>query len=68
MNDSPSNVCWICGRTIALEDCKVDECGLPVHGDCYFAKVAWKGKKNIAPEADQTLQPETDSDDFTREA
>ena len=32
--------CWICGNTVDLENCKVDEHGMPVHGDCYFLKVA----------------------------
>jgi len=32
--------CWICGKAVKLEDCKVDEHGLPVHEDCYVAKLA----------------------------
>lgn len=29
--------CWICGRTISLDMCKVDEYGFPVHGACLTA-------------------------------
>jgi ribosome-binding protein aMBF1 (putative translation factor) len=58
---SPSKVCWICGSAIALEDCKVDEHGLPVHDNCYVAKVA--RRKNTAPQADQTLPPATPRSD-----
>jgi hypothetical protein len=32
--------CWICGKPVALENCKVDEHGLPVHEECYVARVA----------------------------
>jgi ribosome-binding protein aMBF1 (putative translation factor) len=57
MEDRPSKMCWICGRTVALEDCKVDERGLPVHDNCYVAKVTrWR---NTAPQVDQTVRPET---------
>jgi len=36
---SSQRFCWICGKTISLEQCKVDEQGLPVHEECYVAKV-----------------------------
>jgi ribosome-binding protein aMBF1 (putative translation factor) len=64
MEYSPSKLCWICGTSIALEGCKVDERGLPVHEDCYVAKVA--RRKNTAPQVDQTLPPNctgSDTDD-----
>jgi hypothetical protein len=32
-------MCWICGKTVELEDCKIDEHGLAVHEDCYVAKI-----------------------------
>ncbi len=32
-------LCWICGKAVRLEDCKVDEHGLAVHENCYVAKV-----------------------------
>lgn len=32
--------CWICGKEINLNNCKTDERGLPVHGECYVAQVA----------------------------
>jgi ribosome-binding protein aMBF1 (putative translation factor) len=68
MEHSPSKVCWICGTTIALEDCKVDESGLAVHENCYVAKVA--RQKNTAPQMDRTLRPPTasGSDDSSPES
>ena len=36
----PTRMCWICGRSISLESCKVDEHGNAVHEECYAAKVA----------------------------
>ena len=35
----PTPTCWICGKTTSLEQCKIDESGLPVHGECYVAKI-----------------------------
>jgi hypothetical protein len=32
--------CWICGKAVTLEQCKVDEHGLAVHEECYVARVA----------------------------
>ena len=32
--------CWICGNAVDLETCNIDEHGMAVHEDCYFAKVA----------------------------
>jgi hypothetical protein len=32
--------CWICGKPVVFENCKVDEHGLPVHEECYVARVA----------------------------
>ncbi len=32
--------CWICGQPCPLEDCKVDETGLPVHEKCQVARLA----------------------------
>jgi len=33
--------CWICGNEVDLKTCKIDECGLAVHEDCYAVKVAF---------------------------
>jgi hypothetical protein len=33
-------VCWICGRAVALENCKTDEQGFAVHEPCYLARLA----------------------------
>jgi uncharacterized OB-fold protein len=38
----PTRHCWICGRAVKLEDCKVDEHGLAVHELCHFAKLTTK--------------------------
>jgi|ERR1700677_3946577 hypothetical protein len=52
---SPSGkVCWICGKAVALEDCKVDEHGLPVHDNCYVAKVA--RRRDMQPQVDEILR------------
>ena len=32
-------ICWICGKVVNLEECKVDEIGLPVHEGCYVTKL-----------------------------
>jgi hypothetical protein len=32
--------CSICSKQVSLENCKVDEGGLPVHESCYVSKVA----------------------------
>jgi hypothetical protein len=64
----PSKLCWICGCAVALEDCKVDEQGLPVHDNCYVAKVA---SKNAARQVDHASRPKGsagDNDDAAREA
>jgi hypothetical protein len=57
MEHSPSKMCWICGMAVALEFCKVDERGLPVHDKCYVAKVA--RKKNASSQLDQSLRSAT---------
>jgi hypothetical protein len=32
-------ICWMCGETIYLEECNVDELGMPVHSACYLVKL-----------------------------
>lgn len=32
--------CAICGKPVALENCNIDEEGIPVHAACYFRKVS----------------------------
>ncbi|HEY1658095.1 MAG TPA: hypothetical protein VGG14_07100 [Candidatus Sulfotelmatobacter sp.] len=34
-----ANVCAICGDEVSLEQCKVDEYGVPVHDGCYVKRV-----------------------------
>ena len=36
----PTRMCWICGRSVSLESCKIDENGNAVHEECYATKVA----------------------------
>lgn len=43
-----SNVCWICGKVVSLEECKVDEHGLAVHEDCYVVLILWQ--KEVVPQ------------------
>ena len=38
MNTKPL-ACWICGKVINLNNCKIDEQGLPVHDSCYVARL-----------------------------
>jgi hypothetical protein len=33
-NQSVLPVCWICGKALSLEECKVDEHGQAVHEEC----------------------------------
>ena len=34
-----THFCWICGKEIPLEKCKIDEHGQAVHEDCYMAMI-----------------------------
>jgi hypothetical protein len=36
----PPYFCWICGHGVELETCTTDEHGMPVHGQCFFLKMA----------------------------
>jgi hypothetical protein len=33
--------CRICWRGVAIEECKTDDKGQPVHEDCYAAEQVW---------------------------
>lgn len=44
--------CWICGKPVALENCKVDEQGFPVHEQCYVARVALNSMRSQPNEAE----------------
>jgi len=50
----PAHCCWICEKPIALENCKVDEHGLPVHEECYVTQVASNIKRSLR---DDVLHP-----------
>jgi hypothetical protein len=43
--------CWVCGESIRLEECKVDEYGLPVHERCYLAKVTLSRKAQFSADS-----------------
>jgi hypothetical protein len=36
--------CGLCKESVKLEESMVDECGQPVHEDCYVSKVTRKSK------------------------
>ncbi len=44
--------CWMCGTAISLEECKLDEKGLPVHEDCYVARVVLNDHDRTLPSPD----------------
>jgi len=41
--------CWICGKPVQLEGCKIDEHGQPVHEDCSTAKLALDKRTGSVP-------------------
>jgi len=51
--------CWICGDTCRLEDCKIDEHGLPVHEVCYVASVALKKATSVVTQTDHARRTGT---------
>jgi hypothetical protein len=50
--------CWICGAAISPEMCKVDRHGLPVHGACLSAVLAFGLDVKPAEGLDQTTEPD----------
>ncbi len=40
--------CSMCGKPVALEECKSDDHGHPVHEDCYVAEVVVAAQKKSA--------------------
>jgi hypothetical protein len=36
--------CWICGKAVKLEVCKIDEHGFSVHEECYVARIVMNGR------------------------
>jgi hypothetical protein len=53
---SAVRACWICGKPCRLEDCKIDEQGLPVHEECYVAKLVLKKKVAGPPDVTPPIQ------------
>lgn len=39
-HNSPTHMCWVCGKAVDLKNCKTDEHGTIVHEPCYAAKIA----------------------------
>jgi ribosome-binding protein aMBF1 (putative translation factor) len=48
MKQKASRTCWICGKTVDLEACVIDEHGLAVHQVCYTTKTALTEKTRPA--------------------
>ena len=44
-----SRQCWICGRKVSLEVCKIDEHGLAVHDKCCVVRLLLK-QSSLRPE------------------
>jgi hypothetical protein len=42
--------CWICGKPVRLENCKIDEHGQAVHEDCYAMRLKLEGTCAHTPE------------------
>jgi hypothetical protein len=42
--------CWLCGHCVSLEECKIDEHGMPVHDECYIVLIQW-GKEEVGQKA-----------------
>jgi hypothetical protein len=40
-----THLCWICGNAVSLEECKIDEHGMPVHEECYIVLILWGGEE-----------------------
>lgn len=53
MNSLPSGrficICWICGKNVDLNSCKIDEYGEAVHEACYVARIALENGTRKAP-------------------
>jgi hypothetical protein len=43
--------CWICGRPVSLETCKIDEHGLPVHEGCHTLKLGLQNRSQTEQSA-----------------
>jgi hypothetical protein len=59
MSRAQEHVCWICGRAIALETCKIDEVGYPIHEECYVARVALDSESTRLSNAPSTTDLST---------
>ena len=40
MTSSFSTICWLCGKSLALESCKTDEHGHAIHESCQVLRLA----------------------------
>jgi hypothetical protein len=48
-------VCWMCGKIVDLNTCKIDESGLPVHEQCYVARTILRSNRSESPSPDNEL-------------
>jgi hypothetical protein len=39
MGTKPLKTCQLCGQVVVLEECKIDDEGRAVHGQCYVAQI-----------------------------
>lgn len=46
---SSAAVCSICGKSVSLQDCKVDEHGKAMHATCYAAKISSARDGSLRP-------------------
>ena len=40
---SSIHLCWLCGKNVDLNSCKIDEYGKAVHEACYAVRLALEG-------------------------
>jgi hypothetical protein len=41
--------CWLCGKSVDLTQCKIDEYGKAVHESCYVVRVSLEGVSSEGP-------------------
>jgi hypothetical protein len=53
----PPHECWVCGKPVSLEECKIDEQGRAVHEQCYLTRM--KQDSSSQTGANQSFANET---------
>lgn len=46
-----STTCWICGKEVSLQNCRIDERGRAVHEECYVARIKLETESKSADSA-----------------